>query len=223
MLLGLFFWAGKFLFTNWYNILIDISISGKTTSPSFSWTGKTTSPSFSWTGKTTSPSFSWIGKTTSPSFMVDGEVNLPEKSGVVTAEIIFTLWTNLFGSEDSWRLSLTDYTDMIFDYQYIFFTQITQIRFLIGLQCRHESYAPQKLSLRGKLSRGANDSWLWWLTRRSTFRELWLTRRSTILWSKPFFLYLPSLIILISVICKICESLFFFPASQFLPWQHNPL
>ena len=97
MLLGLFFWAGKFLFTNWYNILIDISISGKTTSPSFSWTGKTTSPSF----------------------MVDGEVNLPEKSGVVTAEITFTLCTNSFGSEDSWRLSLTDYTnytDFIFDW-----------------------------------------------------------------------------------------------------------
>ena len=204
MLLGLFFWAGKFLFTNWYNILIDISISGKTTSPSFNWTGKTTSPSF----------------------MVDGEVNLPEKSGVVTAEIIFTLWTNLFGSEDSWRLSLTDYTDytdLIFLITSTFFShRLHRFDFWLVYSAvmshmRHKSY------LSGESYQGANDSWLWWLTRRSTFRELWLTRRSTILWSKPFFLYLPSLIILISVICKICESLFFFPASQFLPWQHNPL
>jgi len=38
----------------------------------------------------------------SPSFiLVDGDVNHPEKSGVVTAEITFMHPTNLFGSEDS--------------------------------------------------------------------------------------------------------------------------
>ena len=78
------------------------------------------------------------------------------KSGVVTAEITFTLWTNSFGSEDSWRLSLTDYTyftDLIFDNQNRRFTQISQIWFMIVLKCRHESYVPQKLSPRLKFSR----------------------------------------------------------------------
>ena len=52
-------------------------------------------------------------------FMVDQEVNLPEKSGVVTAELTFKLYTNSFGSEDSWRITLTDYidnTDFILDW-----------------------------------------------------------------------------------------------------------
>ena len=52
-------------------------------------------------------------------FMVDGDINLPEKSGVVTAELTFKLCTNSFGSEDSWRITLTDYidnTDFILDW-----------------------------------------------------------------------------------------------------------
>ena len=95
--------------------------------------------------------------------MVDQEVNLPEKSGVVTAEMIFTLWTNSFGSENSWRLSLTDYTDytdLIFLITSTFFShRLHRFDFWLVYSAvmshmRHKSY------LSGESYQGANDSWL---------------------------------------------------------------
>ena len=86
------------------------------------------------------------------------------KSGVVTAKITFNLFTNLFGSEDSWRLSLTDYTDytdLIFLITSTFFShRLHRFDFLLVSSAvmshmRHKSY------LSGESYQGANDSWLW--------------------------------------------------------------